>query len=272
VPGEVSPRTSGATATDADQEKSTPVSEHGKPLEDVLAEAEAILRDTTTIPVHEPDEERKQGDNQGEEGDKPKYFQDTHDILEELEVHATSGGEPKTAVTSTSASPRDHEEDTETEESSPVELPPFLGVAVPVPVDTHDDNGEWKEKYEEELKSRQELEKVSTEQTGLIKKLQTQLAEETRLKRLAEESAKGLKESLSEASDHIGRLEAELSKTKNIVMQLQSEVMELKKNATLPEEKLQRAQETLMHELQASKQELAQSLLRLQQRLAITAV
>jgi len=79
-------------------------------------------------------------------------------------------------------------------------------------------------------------------------------------------------QSLNEASVHIGRLEGELSKTKAVVSQLQNEQAELEKNASLPEEKLQGVREALMKELLASKQELSQSILSLQQKLATTAV
>ena len=74
-----------------------------------------------------------------------------------------------------------------------MELPPFTGAAVPIPV-PDGSGGEWQEKYEAEAQARRNLEKTSSEQAALIKKLQTQLAEETRLKRLAEESSAGLKE------------------------------------------------------------------------------
>ena len=84
-------------------------------------------------------------------------------------------------------------EDTQPEEPQPLELPPFTGAAVPIPV-PDGSGGEWQEKYEAEAQARRNLEKSSSEQAALIKKLQTQLVEETRLKRLAEESSAGLKE------------------------------------------------------------------------------
>lgn len=64
---------------------------------------EETLRDTTVIPVHRDSEDRENADSTTEgEGEKPKskYFQDTHNILEELEVHAAAE-QPKEEPSST---------------------------------------------------------------------------------------------------------------------------------------------------------------------------